>query len=127
MMLQARPKTTGASHFGMGAPQVTPQLKREVQALRLHNAMDPKQFLRGEAKRDSANLPEFFQIGHVVDPGRRATTEATPAKARKRGFLEALVEDAEARGYAKKKYAEVQRSAMSGRGGGRGRRGKARR
>jgi len=125
---EGRPKTTGASHFDMTAPQVTPELKREIQALRLHTAMDPKRFLRGEAKRDSAKLPEFFQIGHVVDPGRRATTEATPAKLRKRGFLEALVEDTEARGYAKKKYAEVQRGTMSGRGGGlHGRRSKARR
>jgi hypothetical protein len=110
----------------MAAPEVTPELKREVQALRLHNAMDPKRFMRGEARRDSAKLPEFFQIGHVVDPGKRPSTDATPAKMRKRGFLEALVEDAEAKTYAKKKYAEVQRAAMSGRGRGRGR-GKGRR
>ena len=46
----------------MPAQTPTPELRREVQAMRLHGVLDPKRFLRGEAKRERNKLPEFFQV-----------------------------------------------------------------
>lgn len=45
----------------MPAQVMTPELKREVQAMRLRNALDPKRFYKGAAK-DSKTMPEFFQV-----------------------------------------------------------------
>jgi len=45
----------------MPAQVMTPELKREVQAMRLRNALDPKRFYKGGAK-DSKTMPEFFQV-----------------------------------------------------------------
>ncbi|KPV73045.1 uncharacterized protein RHOBADRAFT_65465 [Rhodotorula graminis WP1] len=97
----------------MPATPMTPQLKRELDALRLSAALDPKRFLRGGAKRDKVG--EFFQVGHVVAPSTRATTASTAPRVHKRGFVEELVESEEAQAYARKKTKEVLAKTMSGR------------
>lgn len=58
-------KSAGKGWFDMprrATSTLTNEEKREIQALRLTNAMDPKRFMRGEAKRDNKKLPEFFQV-----------------------------------------------------------------
>lgn len=97
---------------------MTPELKREIQALRLRNALDPKRFYKGGAK-DSKTLPEFFQLGHVIEStGGRSVSTQKAAVQRKRTFVEELVEDEQARAYTKKKSREVMERGMSGRRGG---------
>lgn len=58
-------KTAGKDWFDMprrSKESLTNEEKRELQALRLGNVMDPKKFMRGEMKRDNKKLPEFFQV-----------------------------------------------------------------
>lgn len=59
-----QPKSAGNNWFHMPAAPKEPSeaLKREVAALKLGAAIDPKRFLRGEAKRDAGKLPEYFQV-----------------------------------------------------------------
>ncbi|GAA5977042.1 hypothetical protein JCM21900_004197 [Sporobolomyces salmonicolor] len=97
----------------MPATPMTPELKRELDALRLRNALDPKRFFRGGAKKE--RVGEFFQVGHIIPSTTRATTLATPAVAAKRSFVEELLEDEQAKAYAKKKTKEVLAKGMSGR------------
>ncbi|GAA5894796.1 hypothetical protein JCM8208_006074 [Rhodotorula glutinis] len=108
-----QPHTAGAAWFDMPATPMTPSLKRELDALRLASALDPKRFLRGGAKRDKVG--EFFQVGHVVAPSTRATTMSSTPRVQKRGFVEELVENEEAQAYARKKTKEVLAKTMSGR------------
>ena len=58
------PDTAGSKWFHMPAAPKEPsiELKREVAALKLSGAIDSKRFLRGEAKRSSGKLPEYFQV-----------------------------------------------------------------
>ena len=60
-MTQRHAPTAGPKWFNMPAQVMTPELKREVQAMRLRNALDPKRFYKGGAK-DSKTMPEFFQV-----------------------------------------------------------------
>ncbi|GAA5870631.1 hypothetical protein JCM1840_004821 [Sporobolomyces johnsonii] len=108
-----RPHTAGPQWFDMPATPMTPELKRELDALRLRNALDPKRFFRGGAKKEQVG--EFFQVGHIIPSTTRATTLATPAVAAKRSFVEELLEDEQAKAYAKKKTKEVMAKGMSGR------------
>ncbi|TNY21577.1 Fcf2 pre-rRNA processing-domain-containing protein [Rhodotorula diobovata] len=108
-----QPHTAGAAWFDMPATPMTPQLKRELDALRLSAALDPKRFLRGGAKRDKVG--EFFQVGHVIAPSTRATTLSSEKRVQKRSFVEDLVESEEAKAYARKKTKEVLAKTMSGR------------
>ena len=110
---QRHAPTAGPKWFNMPAPVVTPELKREIQAMRLRNALDPKRFFK-QGSKDSA-LPEFFQVGHVLDSSQRATN-AREGKTRKRTFVEELLEDDKAKAYAKRKFQdEVMVKGMSGR------------
>lgn len=107
----------------MPAQVMTPELKREVQAMRLRNALDPKRFYKGGAK-DGKAMPEFFQLGHIL-PSTTSASNAVASIPRKRTFIEELVDDEQAKAYAKKKFvSEVMVRGMSGRGrskkGGRG-------
>ncbi|BGP11728.1 dTDP-fucopyranose mutase [Rhodotorula toruloides] len=108
-----QPRTAGKQWFDLPATPMTPELKRELDALRLSNSLDPKKFLRQGAKKDKVG--EFFQIGHVIAPSTRATTLSTPAIPQKRSFVEDLMADEESRAYAKRKTKEVMSKTMSGR------------
>jgi hypothetical protein len=59
-----QPHTAGGDWFEMPAAPAdpSPELKREISALKLSGAIDPKRFLRGEARKDAGKLPEFFQV-----------------------------------------------------------------
>ncbi|ORY73587.1 Fcf2 pre-rRNA processing-domain-containing protein [Leucosporidium creatinivorum] len=109
--------TAGPKWFNMPATAMTPELKREIQAMRLRNALDPKRFYRSSAKEDKA-LPEFFQLGHVLPSHAGSVSTAPTAAARKRTFVEELVDDEQARAYTKRKTQEVMARGMSGRRGG---------
>lgn len=63
---QTKKHTAGSKWFDMPAQAPTAELRREVQAMRLHGVLDPKRFLRGEAKRDRNKLPEFFQVRYLL-------------------------------------------------------------
>ncbi|KAK4054009.1 dTDP-fucopyranose mutase [Microbotryomycetes sp. JL221] len=110
-----QPKTTGPQWFNMPTTEITPEIKREIQAMRLRNALDPKRFYKSSSKQDK-QIPEFFQMGHVIESNRSAST-ATPAIAKKRTFVEELISDEQSKLYAKKKTNEIMSKHMSGRKG----------
>ncbi|KAJ0065136.1 hypothetical protein NL108_005616, partial [Boleophthalmus pectinirostris] len=53
-----RVKTTGDAWFNMKAPEITQELKGDLQLLRMRGSMDPKQFYK---KNDRDGFPKYFQ------------------------------------------------------------------
>ena len=82
--------------------------------MRLHGVLDPKRFLRGEAKRERQALPEFFQIGHILPSNHPASTGQQRTSIKRKTFVDELVEDSAARTRARKQFAEVQARSASG-------------
>lgn len=111
----AKQKTAGPGWFDLPAPTEAdlPRLYREVEALRLRNQLDPKRFYRkdeGEGK-GIKGLPKHFAIGTIVTsttPFGTASSDNLPRAERKRTLVDELVDDAEARRYAKKKFQDLQ-------------------
>ncbi|QRV86429.1 rRNA-processing protein Fcf2 [Ceratobasidium sp. AG-Ba] len=107
-------QTAGPQWFDLPAPRDSdrPRLARELEALRLRNALDPKRFYRKDAEGGKREMPKYFAIGKVVDaatPFRDADHNQNLTRAeRKRTIVEELVEDAEAKRYAKKKFGDLQ-------------------
>ena len=140
-------KTAGPSWFALPAPAEAdlPRLHREVEALRLHKQLDPKQFYRKEPGEGKGikGLPKHFavrsilfsfpsslcslpfslgiyvalngrttaQIGKILPtntPFGGGSADNLPRSARKRTLVDELVDDAEAKSYAKKKFKELQ-------------------
>jgi hypothetical protein len=140
---QLKAKTAGPKWFDLPAPAEgdLPRLYKEYQALRLRNQLDPRRFYRkdpGEG-RGLKGLPKHFavrfqfhsgvlpscsmfvpQIGTIVaanTPFGEPSGDNLPRSARKRTLVDELVDDAEARHYAKRKFNELQVSrAAKGRG-----------
>lgn len=131
-LVQLKKQTTGPDWFDMPAPAEAdlPRLYREVEALRLRNQLDPKRFYRkdeGEG-RGIKGLPKYFtvnllfsakitgahyllQIGRIVEtesPFGGPSAENLPRNQRKRTLVDELIDDAEAKRYAKKKFNELQ-------------------
>ncbi|TFY68809.1 hypothetical protein EVG20_g3403 [Dentipellis fragilis] len=130
---QLKNKTAGPDWFDLPAPADAdlPRLYREVEALRLRNQLDPKRFYRkdeGEGK-GIKGLPKHFaarripcvivvcyadvvmQIGTIIPtstPFGTASGDNLTRAERKRTLVDELVDDAEARRYAKKKFTDLQ-------------------
>ncbi|KAG1748606.1 Fcf2-domain-containing protein [Suillus lakei] len=110
-----RNQTAGPSWFDLPAPAEAdlPRLHREVEALRLRNQLDPKRFYRKEDGdgKGIKGLPKHFAIGTIVTtnmPFGTASTDNLPRAHRKRTLVDELVDDAEARRYAKRKFEDLQ-------------------
>ncbi|KAH9841851.1 Fcf2 pre-rRNA processing-domain-containing protein [Rhodofomes roseus] len=117
-------KTAGPDWFDLPAPAEAdlPRLYREYEALRLRNQLDPKRFYKkdeGEGK-GIKGLPKHFAMGTIVaspSPFGGPNAENLSRAERKRTLVDELVDDAEAKSYAKKKFKELQ-SVRSAKGRG---------
>ncbi|CAK1548141.1 unnamed protein product [Leptosia nina] len=99
-----RLKTKGRGWFNMAAPELTPELKRDLQLLRMRSALDPKHFYK---KNDMEVLPKYFQVGKVMDSPLDHVNERLTKKQRKRTIVDELLADADLQKYNKKKYKEI--------------------
>ena len=130
---QLKHVTSGPDWFDLPAPSEAdlPRLYREVEALRLRNQLDSKRFYKkdeGEGK-GIRGLPKFFavclllcgkiqqlriptlKIGTILPsttPFGTASSENLTRANRKRTLVDELVDDAEAKRYAKKKFEDLQ-------------------
>ncbi|KIJ51472.1 hypothetical protein M422DRAFT_58949 [Sphaerobolus stellatus SS14] len=121
---ELRKATAGPGWFDMPAPDEAelPKLYHEVEALRLRNALDPKRFYRKEEGEGKGikGLPKYFTIGTIIPsstPFGTTSNENLSRSERKRTIVDELVDDTEAKRYAKKKFMDLQ--------GVRGERGRA--
>ncbi|XP_002975646.2 deoxynucleotidyltransferase terminal-interacting protein 2 isoform X1 [Selaginella moellendorffii] len=106
------PDTAGAKWFNMPAQTLTPELKRELQLIKLRGALDPKRHYK---KEDSKKLPKYFQIGTVVEgPGEFYSSRLTRAE-RKATIAEELLADAGVQTFRKRKFAEIMEKSSAGR------------
>jgi Fcf2 pre-rRNA processing len=132
-LLQLKNITSGPDWFDLPAPSEAdlPRLYREVEALRLRNQLDSKRFYKkdeGEGK-GIKGLPKFFAVGRLfrkkiqplkfqhfkigtvlpsTTPFGTASSDNLTRANRKRTLVDELVDDAEAKRYAKKKFEDLQ-------------------
>lgn len=91
--------------------ELTSEVKREIQAMRLHRTLDPQTFVKGGIEKSLKEpIPERFLFGHVV-----SSTPSCKAANKKRTFVESLVNDKKSKAWSKRKYLEeVQVRGASG-------------
>ncbi|XP_034737945.1 deoxynucleotidyltransferase terminal-interacting protein 2 [Etheostoma cragini] len=99
-----REKSTGEGWFNMKAPEITQELKGDLQVLKMRGSMDPKRFYK---KNDRDGFPKYFQVGTVVDSAIDFYHSRVPKKSRKRTMVEELLSDAQFRQNNKKKYQHI--------------------
>ncbi|KAJ0032438.1 hypothetical protein NQD34_002519 [Periophthalmus magnuspinnatus] len=99
-----RAKTTGDAWFNMKAPEITPELKGDLQLLKMRGSIDPKRFYK---KNDRDGFPKYFQMGTVVNNPVDFYHSRITKKDRKRTMVEELLADADFRQKNKKKFQAI--------------------
>ncbi|CAE5960352.1 unnamed protein product [Arabidopsis arenosa] len=91
--------TTGSNWFDMPAPTMTPELKRDLQLLKLRTVMDPA-------------LHYKKSIGTVIEPDEEFYVRLTK-KNRKATLVEELVSDPKTSQYRKRKVREIEEKSRA--------------
>ncbi|KAI8837527.1 Fcf2 pre-rRNA processing-domain-containing protein, partial [Chytridium lagenaria] len=91
-------ETTGPGWFNMKAPDLTDEIKRDLEVIRSRAALDPKR----------KSLPKFFQIGTVMDSATDFYSGRLSNKERKNGILEELMADRDTKASLKKRFTKIQ-------------------
>ncbi|XP_064081044.1 U3 small nucleolar RNA-associated protein 6 homolog [Macrobrachium nipponense] len=99
-----REKTKGPGWFDMKAPEITEEVKRDLEVLQMRPVLDPK---RPYKNKDLKVLPKYFQMGEIQDSPAEFYSSRIPNKKRKRTMAEEILNDEEALGYQKRKYNEI--------------------
>lgn len=99
--------TAGKGWFDMPAPVMTPELKKDLQLLKLRDVMDPKRhYKKGDFK--SKALPKYFQVGTVVETAADFYSGRLTKKERKTTLADELLSDPSLRQYRKRKVKEIE-------------------
>ena len=99
-----REKTTGKKWFNLPATELTEEVKRDLEIIKMRSALDPKHFYK---RNDMQGLPKYFQIGKVINSPLEYYNNRLTKKERKRTIVDELMADAEFAKYNKRKYKEI--------------------
>ncbi|KDP28005.1 hypothetical protein JCGZ_19085 [Jatropha curcas] len=99
--------SAGKDWFDMPAPTMTPELKKDLQLLKLRNALDPKRhYKKGDSKTKA--LPKYFQVGTVIESATDFFSGRLTKKERKATLAEELLSDRNLAAYRKRKVREIE-------------------
>ncbi|BFZ53281.1 dTDP-fucopyranose mutase [Savitreella phatthalungensis] len=106
-------KMQTADWFAQNTPEVTTELKRDLQLLKMRNVIDPKRFYRKEAGQVK-DLPETFEVGTVIADSTDPDSLKQTRKQQKRTIVEELLADTNRRAYLKRKAVEIDTQKRAG-------------
>ncbi|KAI1200054.1 Fcf2-domain-containing protein [Nemania serpens] len=104
----------GSQWFNLPATDLTPELRRDLQLLRMRDVLDPKRHYKKDTTRA---IPEFSQVGTVIPGPTDYFSARMTKKERKRTLLEDVLETEDATRRFKNKYGEIQAAKTSGKKG----------
>ncbi|XP_073006384.1 rRNA-processing protein fcf2-like [Typha latifolia] len=113
MLLRKNVKdTAGASWFDMPAPNITPELKKDLEILKLRSVIDPKRhFKKGEKSKAP---PKYFQASTVIEPATEFFSGRLTKKQRKMTLADELLSDHALKAYRKRKVQEIEEIRQPG-------------
>ncbi|KAH9221879.1 putative rRNA-processing protein fcf2 [Leptodontidium sp. 2 PMI_412] len=91
---------------------LTPELKRDLQLLRMRDVLDPKRHYKKDNKKQQ--VPEFSQVGTIIEGPTEYFSSRLLNKDRKRTLVEEVLAGEKASGRFKSKYNEIQDAKTSG-------------
>lgn len=101
---EKRAMGTGAGWFNMHAPQINPEIRHDLEILRMRSVLNPKHFYK---KNDMKTLPKYFHVGKVIDSPMDFYSSRLTKKERKKTIVDELMTDAMFTKYNKRKYKEI--------------------
>jgi hypothetical protein len=91
---------------------LTPELRRDLQLLKMRNVLDPKRhYKKSDSKSD---FPAYSQVGTVIEGPTEFYSSRLKNKDRKQTFVEEVLAQEEASGKFKRKYDDIVKRKASG-------------
>ncbi|KAI9487897.1 MAG: Fcf2 pre-rRNA processing-domain-containing protein, partial [Benjaminiella poitrasii] len=106
-----REKTTGKEWFDMPKADITEEVKRDLQVLKMRHILDRKRHYKKMGKRPD---PKYFQIGTIIEGPTEFYSSRINKKDRKQTIVDELMSNDDLKQYYKRKYNEVQERTTSG-------------
>lgn len=101
--------------YNMPRTNLTPELKRDLQLLRMRDVVAMgKQFFKKDSRKDF--VPEYCQVGTIIAGATDGVSSRLTRKERKRTIVEEVLSSDSVSKY-KRKYHEIQEHKKSGRKG----------
>jgi len=91
---------------------LTPELRRDLQLLKMRNVLDPKKHFKKDNRK--SDVPQFSQVGTIIEGATEYYNGRINNKDRKKTFVEEVLAQEEASGRFKKKYHEIAKAKGSG-------------
>ncbi|KAI0395338.1 Fcf2-domain-containing protein [Xylariaceae sp. FL0594] len=101
----------GPQWFNLPATDLTPELRRDLQLLKMRDVLDPKRHYK---KDNSRGIPQFSQVGTVIPGPTDFFSARVTKKDRKRTLLQDVLETEKETKRFKNKYGEIQAVKTSG-------------
>ncbi|KAJ9661698.1 dTDP-fucopyranose mutase [Coniosporium apollinis] len=103
--------TAGPDWFGLPRLDPTPELKQDIKLIQMRSVLDPHRHYRKEGK---AQMPEYAQVGTLIEGPTEFYSARIQKKDRKKTFVEEVLAAEAENGRFKRKYEEVQTAKTSG-------------
>ena len=110
--IQEKKATAGSDWFNLPRTDLTPELKRDLQLLKMRNVLDPKRHYKKE--NGKATVPNFSQVGTIIEGPTEFYSSRIPNRERKKTFVDEVLAAEESTGRFKSKYNDIQAAKTSG-------------
>ncbi|KAG8628907.1 hypothetical protein KVT40_002772 [Elsinoe batatas] len=104
--------TAGERWYNLPKTDLTPELKRDLQILKMRNVLDPHRHYKKEGGKMKA--PEYSQVGTIIEGPTEYYSSRLNNRDRKRTFVEEVLAGEQETGRFKRKYGDVQAQKTSG-------------
>ncbi|KAK5014775.1 dTDP-fucopyranose mutase [Cryomyces antarcticus] len=111
-MPQEKKATAGPQWFDLPRTDLTPELKRDLQLLKMRSVLDPKRHYKKE--NGKAKAPEFSQVATIVEGPTEFFSGRLLNRDRKKTFVDEVLAREAQTGRFKNKYNDVQAAKTSG-------------
>jgi hypothetical protein len=111
-MTQEKKATAGAQWFNMPKTELTPELHRDLQLLKMRNVLDPKRHYKKDNSKNG--IPAFSQVGTVIEGATEFYSSRLNKKDRKQTILEEVISQEQESGRFQRKYEDINKSKASG-------------
>ncbi|KAJ6264807.1 hypothetical protein Dda_0959 [Drechslerella dactyloides] len=110
---EKKDKTAGPAWYNMPATELTPQIKRDLQMIKLRNVLDPHKHFKGDDWK--GKLPKYFQMGTLIEGPTEYYSARLNNKDRQKSMVDEVLANRGSKDRFKRKYAEIQAKKRSGR------------
>jgi hypothetical protein len=96
----------------MPKTDLTPELRRDLQLLKMRNVLDPKRHYKKDNARN--DVPAFSQVGTIIEGPTEFYSSRITNKDRKQTLLEEVAAQEKESGRFQQKYEEINKGKASG-------------